>query len=172
VLVFNDDTAVNTGAAIDGANSGSFETPEIPGLFITIHSLGSGGGVLNATGSQFGINSDIVGGGDNTSLFDTNIGEIATFSLNKDVTISVVSLTSLGNTDQFEFAGTLITAANSTSGVYTYSTPLAIAAGTQFSLEATSGSVGLASIELDVVPEPTTVLLGAIGLLTLLRRRK
>lgn len=172
-LVFNSTAVGTTGNTIDGQTSGSFAVPEAPGLSVTIQSISttSTPGVLNATSSSFGIDSN--GSGDGSSTFDADFSEVLTLSFNKEVTITSFKLGSFTGTDAFTFAGTAILDSDADGGnVYTFSTPLTIAADTNFSLGATTGSVSFENIVLTVVPEPSTALLGGLGLLALLRRRR
>jgi hypothetical protein len=171
-LVFNSDTVGTTGGALDGQTSGSFAVPEISGLIVTIQSIStsSSPGVLNSTASAFGINS--AGGSDGSSTFDEDFNEFVTLSFNKEVTITSFKLGSFTDTDAFTFAGTAILDSDADgSNVYTFLTPLIIAANTSFSMGATSGSVSFENIVLTAVPEPSAALLGAVGFLALRRRR-
>lgn len=172
-LVFNSTTAGTTGAAIDGQTSGSFAVPEVSGLTVTIQSISttSTPGVPNSTASAFGINSS--GAGDDSSAFDADFIESLTLSFNQAVTITSFKLGSFTGTDAFTFAGTAIVDSDADgNNVYTFSTPIAIAANTNFSLGATTGTVSFENIVLTVIPEPSAALLGGIGLIALLRRRR
>jgi hypothetical protein len=164
------------GALIDEVSSGTFAVPEISGLSVTIVSIastGTGSGTLelNSSSTSFGINS-LGTTSDDAAAFDAALSETTTISFNKEVKITKIDFVSFGATDVFMFAGQSIASSNLSSSVYTFSTPLTIAANTSFSLYATSGTIGLESIDLTAIPEPSTTLLGGIGFLLLLRRRR
>ena len=161
------------GATLDGATSGTYAVPEISGLTITVVSVSSNaasGDALNSTATSFGINDGA--SGDDTDEFDAGVNEVATFSFNKDVTITLIDFVNFGSDDAFNFAGQAIAFSDLSSSDYTFSTPLEISANTSFSLSATLGTAGIRGIELTAVPEPSTALLGAFGMLALLRRRR
>jgi hypothetical protein len=163
------------GAAIDEVSTGTFAVPEIPGLSITIVSIsstGTGSGTLelNSSSASFGINS-LGSTNDDASAFDAALSETVTFSFSKAVEISSIDFISFTTGEEFNFGGQTIIFADNVSTVFTFSTPLAIAANTSFSMQATSGTIGIESFDLTVVPEPSAALLGAVGFLALLRRR-
>jgi len=164
------------GALIDEVSSGTFAVPEISGLSVTIVSItstGTGSGTLqlNSSGTSFGINS-LGTTSDDASAFDAALSETTTISFNEEVQISKIDFVSFGASDVFMFAGQSIVSSDLSSSVFTFSTPLTIAANTSFSLSATAGTIGLESIDLTAIPEPSTALLGGIGLLALFRRRR
>lgn len=161
------------GATLDGATSGTFLVPEISGLTITVVSVSSNavsGNVLNSTAASFGINDGA--SGDDTDEFDASVNESVTFSFNKEVQITLVDFVNFGSGESFNFAGQSIASSDLSSSVYTFLTPLTIAANTSFTLSATSGTVGIEGIDLTVIPEPSAALFGAVGFLALLRRRR
>jgi len=147
--------------------------PEILGLTITIHSLGPDGS-LNATATSLGIN----GATDtDTDAFESAFGQFATFSFSQTVSISQLDFTNFENTGEvFNFGGVAIIyddLSNATTDVYDFGVPLEISANTQFTIQATSGRIGIEAMTLATVPEPSSIaLLGLGGLATLLRRRR
>lgn len=147
--------------------------PEILGLTITIHSLGPDG-LLNATGTSLGIN----GASDtDTDAFESAFGQFATFSFNQAVSITQLDFTSFDNTGEvFDFGGVVINngdLSNGTTDVYDFVVPFEITANTQFTIQATSGTIGIEAMTLTAVPESSSIaLLGLGGLATLLRRRR
>ena len=149
--------------------------PEIPGLSITVHSIGPDGD-LNSTATSLGINA---AGTDDTDAFDSILGDVATFSFNQAVSITQLDFTTFTAGEVFDFAGAIINngdLSNGTTDVYDFTVPLDIAANTQFSIQATSGTIGIEAMTLTAVaavPEPSSIaLLGLGGLATLLRRRR
>ena len=172
----------NTGAPglgdnLDGVAVGdapmTVSVPEILGLTITIHSLGPDG-LLNATGTSLGIN----GASDtDTDAFESAFGQFATFSFNQAVSITQLDFTSFDNTGEvFNFGGVVINngdLSNGTTDVYDFVVPFEITANTQFTIQATSGTIGIEAMTLTAVPESSSIaLLGLGGLATLLRRRR
>lgn len=155
----------------------SLAVPEIPGLnimVVAIASDGTGSGTLdlNSTAGSFGINS-LGTTDDDASSFDAALNETVTFSFDQDVEITQIDFLSFGSTETFNFAGQVINEGDLASSVFTFSAPLEITAGTSFTLEATAGTIGIESIEVTVVPEPSSfALLGLAGLVTMLRRRR
>ena len=118
---------------------------------------------------------DAGAGGDDRVAFDASFNEAVTFSFNQAVSISQLDFSDFDNGDVFEFGSTVITFADLTatnSDVYDYSSPLLLAANEQFTIRATSGTVGIETMDLTVVPEPSsTALLGLGGLALILRHR-
>ena len=174
VIMTND--AGGLGASLDEKTTGTFAVPEIAGLSITIVSIsstGTGSGTLdlNSGSVNFGINS-LGTTDDDADAFDTALSEIATFSFNQDVEITTIDFTTFTVGEAFNFGGQSITFSDNISTIYTFSTPLAIAANTSFSMQATTGTIGIESFEVTVVPEPSAALLGAIGALALLLLRR
>ena len=152
------------------------DVPEILGLQMTIHAVvGSGAGTdLNTTSTAFGINSGDAG--DVTDRFDSLFSESVTFSFNKDVSISQLDFTSFESGESFQFGSETITYSdltNATTDIFDFSSPLLLAAHEQFTLSATSGSIGIEAMDVVAVPEPSVaVMLGFAGVVVLLRRKR
>ena len=178
--VLLDNTTGGLGELLDNLDADDIGTPAstitVPGFtgltieFLSIATTAVGtGSDLNSTAASFGINS---AGTDDTDAFDADLSEIATFSFNQDVEITTIDFATFTVGEAFNFGGQSITFSDNISTIYTFSTPLAIAANTSFSMQATTGTIGIESFEVTAVPEPSTALLGAIGALALLRRRR
>ena len=154
----------------------SLSVPEIPGLNITVESIssiGTGSGTLdlNATASSLGINS-LGTTDDDASAFDAALSEMVTFSFDQDVEITEIDFLSFTNGEVFNFAGQVINEGDLSLSVFTFSSPLEITAGTSFTVQATAGTIGIESIELTVIPEPSPfALLGLAGIVLIFRRR-
>jgi len=168
------------GELLDGLDATDIGTPAatvtVPGftsLDLTLLSIASdaaSGDQLNATASSFGINDGVTG--DETDAFDAGVNEIATFSFSQDVEITSLSFVIFTSGEVFNFGGVSIADSAAPSNTFTFVDPLAIAANTSFNMQATTGTVGLTSFEVTVVPEPSAALFGAIGALALLLRRR
>lgn len=164
------------GDNLDGIEVGdtpiTVSVPEIPGLMITVHSLGPDG-ELNSTSISLGINGD---SDTDTDTFESDFNQIAIFSFNQAVSVTQLDFTNFESGEVFNFGGTSISngdLSNGTTDVYDFNVPLEIAANTQFTLQATTGSIGIEAMTLTVVPEPSsTALLGLGSLALILRRRK
>jgi len=166
---------ITTGDSLDEISmpTNGIAVVEVPGLTIDVVSFT--GDNLNATGSSFGINSTVPG--DDGDAFD--VGEDVTFRFNQAVDIEELDFTLFEGGDVFNFAGTSIAFADTSmtsADRFTFPTPLRIAANTPFTLQATTGVVGLQQIELSVVavPEPTSMalLVGGLGIAGWRRRRR
>ncbi len=164
------------GDNLDGIGVGvtptNVDVPEIPGLSITIHSIGPDGG-LNSTAISLGINGD---SDLDTDAFESMSAQRATFSFNQSVSFTQLDFTNFESGEEFNFAGQVITnsdLANGTTDIFNFATPLVITADTQFSLEAISGTIGIEAFDLTVVPEPTvTTFCSFVVLLSLLYRQR
>lgn len=165
-----------------------------PGLSLTVEAIGGRPGTgfdLNATASQFGVNSGGTGGGDDTSLFDAEVTdatpgspyiESVTFSFGglgagETVLVNQVDFTTFTSGESFEFGSADIEFSNLNSSVYDFPTPLSLASGESFTLTATAGSIGIEAFDITVsaVPEPGSLALLSLAGLTglgLTRRRK
>lgn len=176
-LVRLDTAGSTTGDNLDGVSTvpTTVTVVEVAGLTLTVHAItGNGtGSELSATGKSLGI--DAGAGGDDRVAFDASFNEAVTFSFNQAVSISQLDFSDFDNGDVFEFGSTVITFADLTatnSDVYDYSSPLLLAANEQFTIRATSGTVGIETMDLTVVPEPSSsALLGLGGLALILRHR-
>lgn len=176
-LVRLDTAGSTTGDNLDGVSTvpTTVTVVEVAGLTLTVHAItGNGtGSELSATGESLGI--DAGAEGDDRVAFDASFNEAVTFSFNQAVSISQLDFSDFDNGDVFEFGSTVITFADLTatnSDLYDYSSPLLLAANEQFTIRATSGTVGIETMDLTVVPEPSsTALLGLGGLALILRRR-
>jgi predicted ATPase len=181
-----DNTAGGLGYLLDGLTPSDIGTARatmsVPGfaglnitfLAVTTNGTGTGITIVNSTAVSLGINSPGTDN-DNNEAFDSTLSESLSFSFNQDVEISSLDFTAFTSEEVFNFGGQVIeyvNLSNQTSGIYTFSEPLAISAGTSFILQATSGTIGIEGLQLTVVPEPSAALLGAFGALGLLRRRR
>ena len=143
--------------------------PEILGLQITIHTItGMGSGSsLNATSESFGINSG--DSGDNTYRFESAFTESVTFSFNREVTITQLDLTHFDGGESFVFGAQSIVFSDLTNGntdVFDFSTPLVIAANTPIAMSASSGAIGIEAMNITAVPEPSSLALLGLGVLS------
>ena len=97
---------------------------------------------------------------------------MVTFSFGQDVEITEIDFLSFTNGEVFNFAGQVINEGDLSLSVFTFSSPLEITAGTSFTVQATAGTIGIESIELTVIPEPSPfALLGLAGIVLIFRRR-
>lgn len=165
----------------------SIAVPNAPGLEISVISISSSTNdpatelFTTPSGNRFGINSGgaTIGAGDDTDEFDSLFAEMVTFQFNQDVLITEIDFVSFLETETFDFAGISFTGPAGIADVFDLTAnPIAIAANTDFSLAATSGSVGFQGLELTVVtaiPEPSALAFGLVGSLAGLvyhRRRR
>lgn len=180
-ILFESD-AGGLGELIDGESSGMFSVPGIANLEFNILSVGSldpGTAIVNATGSSFGV--DIVGKtgteGDDADQFDAGFSEFATFSFSQALSVTEIDFAGFGGAESFQFGSQSILGADSnlSQSVFTFETPLFLAANEQFTLRATDGTIGLQSITVAIsaVPEPTTLVgFSVMGMIVTLGRRK
>jgi len=148
--------------------------PEISGLQITVHTItgtsGSDVTKLNATQNSFGINSGLTGDASEiTDRFESSFGESVTLSFNRAVSITQLDLVHFDSGEAFDFAGVSISYAGLTSSVtdvYDFSTPLLLGANQQFTMSATSGSIGIEAMNITAVPEPSSFALLGLGVLS------
>ena len=172
-----DNTSGGLGEALDlliftfGDPAATIAVPEINGLFITVHGI-TADGHLNTTATSLGINgtSDT-----DTSRFESIFNQSVTFSFSQDVSITQLDFTSFENGETFDFADTSIAntdLTNGTTDTYDFSTPLLITANSQFTLQATTGDIGIEAMTLTVIPEPSSTALIALGGLALILRRR
>ena len=144
-----------------------------PELNLTIIGFGPNGSI-NSTQTSLGINA--AGGGDDSDAFD--VGEFLTLRFDQDVTVSQLDFTTFQSGEMFEFAGFSISngdLSNGTTDVFDFATPLAIAANTEFTMRATSGTIGIEAfdVHMTAVPEPTSIgFLTAASVLVIGLRRK
>ena len=137
-------------------------------------SVAAVGGNLNSNATSFGVDDSAI---DGTS-------ESITISFSTDILFNAIDFSSIGAdiTDgaSFTIGGSttnLFTGATDFSGgfdIYTPSSAIALTAGDTILL---TGSSATSSYDLDIinvtaVPEPSTALLGALGALAFLRRRR
>ena len=174
-----DNVGTSTGDLLDEVKAANvpvtISVAEIVGLDLTVTAIaGSGSSTdLNVTASSLGVNAGDAG--DNTERFDALFGESTTWEFDKAVKISQLDFTAFESGDVFVFGGTTINNVDLSSGttdIYDFSTPLSIAANTGFTLQATTGSVGIEGITLTVVPEPTSFALFALSCIGLLLPRR
>ena len=167
------------GAFGDGRISGTFSVPGFSSLTISIVNVTADGDgeVANATASSFGVNAagGITTSGDNADRFDGSLNEAITFSFNKAVLVSYLDFSNFTDGEVFQFGNTVITNTSLRSGQaneYDFAAPLLIGANSPFTLQATSGSIGLQRIELDLaaVPEPSAVAMCCVGLMIVATR--
>ncbi len=171
--------SAGVGASLDGKTSGTFSVPGFSSLTISIVNVTADGDgeVANATASSFGVNAagGITTSGDNADRFDSVLNEAITFSFNKAVLVSYLDFSNFTNGEVFQFGDTVITSGSLRAGQaseYDFVTPLLIGANSPFTLQATSGSIGLQRIELDLaaVPEPSAVAMCCLGLMIVATR--
>ncbi|MHC4269751.1 MAG: PEP-CTERM sorting domain-containing protein [Planctomycetota bacterium] len=159
------------GLAVEGSSIGSVS---IGGLTAT---LTASDGILNQTGSGFGLNAS--GSGDKTNQIDdgSGVGEFVTIMFDQFVTFDQLVLSSFGTNDVANltiasyFPG-ILSDTNSSPDTYNFSTDnnvpiggsviLAFNAGNGFSFD--EFTVTLADPEPTVTPEPATIVLLGIGL--------
>jgi hypothetical protein len=172
-----DNVGTSTGDLLDEVKAANvpvtISVAEIVGLDLTVTAIAGSGTDLNVTASSLGVNAGDAG--DNTERFDALFGESTTWEFDKAVKISQLDFTAFESGDVFVFGGTNINNVDLSSGttdIYDFSTPLSIAANTGFTLQATTGSVGIEGITLTVVPEPTLFALFALSCIGLLRPRR
>ncbi len=134
---------------------------------------------LNANNGYFGINSDLPG--EDLQAFD--VGEMMEVSFDRDIRINLLDFNlfdagevfsvGVGGQDPIDIPYDSLF--NKSSDIYTFATPLEVPAGTIIEFYSSSGSIGLDGIDLDVIPEPTTLaLIGmfGVGVLTIRRLKK
>lgn len=181
-IVFLDNSG--TGALLDeiaitdlGTAAATVAVTEIPGLNLTVVGINSDAPTtspdVNVTGTSLGINA---GGDADTDAFESAFGQSVTFQFDQDVEISQLDFTTFTAGETFVFGGVTINngdLSNGTTDVYDFSTPLAIAANTPFTLEATAGTIGIEAFDVTVaVPEPSTLAILGIGCLAGMTRRR
>ena len=179
VVVFLDNSNSGTGSILDGETGpvGPVAVPEVAGLNISVTGISTGGGssspILNATGTSMGINAT---GDADTDAFEAAFSQSVTFRFDQKVSITALDFTSFSAGESFDFDGVSITngdLSNGTTDTYDFGSPHIISANTDFTLQATAGTIGIENITLTVVPEPSTAaLLGLGGIALILRRRK
>jgi len=173
--VFLDNTG--TGASLDnivpadiGTAAATVNVTEISGLTLTVTGLTTGNTssapILNSTANSLGINAT---GDTNTERFESAFAQSVTFQFNQAVQITQLDFTNFSSGEVFDFAGQSISngdLSNGTTDIYVFGSPFSIAANTNFTLQATSGTIGIEAFDVTVVPEPSAFLLLALfGLL-------
>ena len=191
IIFFTDDNP-NTGGASTGGlldetdiSSGlplTVSVVESPGLSLTVDSATSfdpANTVLNANGSSFGLNAPTpTMGSENASRFDVDTDESLTISFNQDVTIVNADFNSFTGDETFSFGGVTITETElDNSNIFTFADGgLFVPANTGILLAPggpAGSSVGLNTIEIaTAVPEPTALLLFAMGSGIMMARRR
>jgi hypothetical protein len=165
-----------TGNNLDGIKNDTglpttVNVAEIAGLTLTVVDISSDSAVvdqLNATATSFGVDAINVGvgGSDDSDQFDSSLNESVVFRFNQDVVINSVDFFGFNNsdssTDVFSFASTTINGFSDQLGsgdVFTFTGGLAIAANTDFTVRAVSGSIGFEDWDVTVtaVPEPGSI---------------
>lgn len=156
------------GLAVDGLASG---TAAVDGLVAT---LTANSGVLNQTGSGFGINAQ--GVGDDTDTIDDGVvTEFVTILFDQFVTFDQLVLSSFTTTEDASLTiadniPILLTGTSPATDIYNFSIDNTVPVGQSVLLSYSSGNgfsfdgftVTLA--ESTVVPEPSTIILFGIGL--------
>lgn len=154
------------------ATAGPFNVPGIAGLTITVTGVSSTdtGAETNVTSASLGMNSD---NDADTDAFEAAFEQTVTLQFNQAVLVHELDFTTFTSGEAFSFAGVAISSAEISSSDYTFATPLAIGANTDFSLFATSGTIGIKGFDIEVVPEPSSfALFGGLSLLAFARRRR
>lgn len=166
-------SATTTGDNLHGISAGS--TPvtvaveEVPGLMLTVTNISSTGTLFS---SELGL------GVDSTSdsfadQFENIIPETITFQFNQPVVVDGLEFSFVDPGDEFVFFGVSISVP--ASGQFSFSSPLDIPSATNITVRAQGdGPVGLRSINLTAVPEPSggIILCAFAGLATTVRRRR
>lgn len=163
-----------------GTATATVNVPGFAGLTITLTGLAtavpSSAPILNSTGTSLGINAS---GDSNTERFESEFSQSATFQFNQAVEVSQLDFTAFESGDKFSFFGTTISngdLSNGTTDIFDFSTPLTIAANTNFSLSATAGTVGIEALDIALataVPEPShLVLITMLGISVVVGRRR
>lgn len=120
-------------------------------------------GIFNSAATTgFGINA--AAAGDSTTEFDTYTGgaDSMTFSFSMPVTINTIDLNAFGagDTGFFTYSGGTIPIA---TDPFPFVQTITLAANEQAMFGATTGSFGLQSITVTVVPEPSTYAMMGLG---------
>lgn len=165
-----------TGALLDdiipadiGTADATVSVIEIPGLDLTVTGLATGAGssapILNSTGTSLGINATDDA---DTDAFEAAFLQSVTFQFSQAVTISQLDFTNFESGEVFDFAGVSIEnddLSNGTTDVFDFTIPLAIAANTNFTLQTTTGTIGIEAFDVTVtaVPEPSSVIFLGLG---------
>ncbi|CAA6677014.1 Unannotated [Lentimonas sp. CC4] len=180
-----DNRAGGIGILVDGIDVADLGTatatvsvPTFTGLTLTVVGLNSDTGssdpTLNSTATSMGINAT---GDADTDAYEAVFNQSVTFKFNQDVEVYQLDFTTFDSGEVFNFAGTTITnsaLSNGTLDTFDFSTPLLINANTNFTLQATAGTIGIEAFTISAVPEPGTyALLSGICALgfVMLRRR-
>ena len=167
-----------TGFALDNPPSPGLPltvaVAEIPGLNLTVASVGPAGSIVNGTASSFGLNSP--GSGDEAALFDVDAAESLTFTFDQDVLIQNIALNSFTGDEGFSAGGVSFVNGDAPGNVFTFADGgLSLAAGSGFTLAAAGPAgtiVGVNGIDVVVVPEPSSLALLGLGGLMAGRRRR
>ena len=171
-------------------------TPDAAGLTLIINGFTTNdpnGGQINASGNNFGVNSD--GGGDSATRLDEDFDESITISFNRDLFLTNISFNGLSGTGEqflvndiligqdgdvgtdFNFSGSSATGTDLTGGLGG-SEGIFFAAGDTitFAPSGAGAEVGVRDIRVHVppaVPEPGSLaLLGLLGGVAAIRRRR
>ncbi|MCA9050778.1 MAG: hypothetical protein KDA89_18695, partial [Planctomycetaceae bacterium] len=168
-------------AAIEPVDEGSFITLTRGGITATLTAMVDGNsGVLNVTGSGFGVNAD--GGTDDTDTIDDKEGlESIEVTFDTAVTIDEVhlSLLTAAQNDQATltiagFPGLALADTGTSADIFTISADNELPAGQKMILAFSSGN-GFSFDGFSVstpVPEPTSAVLAALGVVSLLGCRR
>ena len=149
---------------------------EILGLTLTVTGLGAVGlgEDVNVTATGLGINAEPTEGTDDTDAFGAGLNEFVTLRFNQDVLITQLDFTTFDLGDVFDFAGNIINTidlTNASTDVFDFVSPFAISANTDFTLRATTGTIGIEAFDVQAVPETSTLGLLTLGAVALFRRR-
>ena len=158
---------------------------EISGLSLSILSgttnADANDTTVNGAGSSFGVNSP--GGntvGENATRFEADFDESLTIAFNEPLIILAVDFGNFGTGEGFSFGGITVTETDIDSNDnFTFPDGgLVVPAGSGVLLEAinvdpdVSSSIGLQSISVQVIPEPSIALLGFLASALCLKRRR
>lgn len=163
----NENTTV--GAGLDGQTTGSFEQD---GVTMTATVALSTGGVFNGTSNFFGINQDA--GGDDTDGFDftesggPGVAEGLTLSFDRTLLLEEIEVASFGASDEITITSGGSTIATITSTGSHSLGSFQLAANTDVLITTTAGdySNGWSLVSFTVTPEPSSISLLAIGVLS------
>jgi len=181
-----DNDGSSTGANLDETTavpSSPIAVDEIPGLTIIVTAIDGAAGEtnkINATADSLGVDAvgTTVSSQDDTDQFDAALSEAITLKFNQGVSITSLDLVGFETGETFEFGSQTINygdLANATTDVYDFGTALNLSAGQEFTISASSGTIGIEGITLTVVaipaPAAMPMAVGLFGLAAVRRRR-
>lgn len=178
VLLHNGGADSTTGDNLNGITAGgapsTVSVEEVPGLMLTVSSIGPSSGILTSSANSLGIDSSLDSFADQ---FERVSAETMTFRFDKPVIVTELEFWDFDANEQFEFYTATIAFDDlgPGTGQYIFASPLEIPANNGISIGLDgAGGIGLRSINLTAVPEPSAACLLSVfaGLATTLRRRR